>query len=111
DRQQEILSSVGLNHTLIDRKLLIQLKKPLSLIEKRSVLSLSKSDRFEPREFGQDKEKNRAFDPAFLIGSGLVNKVRTEIRKSLMAANSNPAESVFPNSLFQLQYSKLTKSG
>jgi len=63
DRQQEILSSVGLNHTLIDRKLLIQLKKPLSLIEKRSV--------------------HRAFDPAFLIGSGLVNKVRTEIRRNL----------------------------
>lgn len=86
DRQQEILSSVGLNHTLTDRKLLIQPRKPLSLIEKRSFLPLPKSDRFEPREFGKDKEKDRAFGPAFLINSGLVNKVRTEIKKMLQKA-------------------------
>jgi site-specific DNA recombinase len=95
ERQREILSSIGLNHMLIDKKLLIQLKKPLAVIEKHQNPSSFEFKRFEPLKFRQNNEKSRRFSPTFLVTSGLVDKVRTEIRRILRNPQSHPEEMNF----------------
>jgi site-specific DNA recombinase len=95
ERQREILSSIGLNHTLTDKKLLIPLKKPLSVIEKHQKPSSSQFARFEPLKFRQHNEKSKAINLACFGISGLVDKVRTEIRKILQDPHGHTEEMKF----------------
>ena len=65
------------------------------MIEKQQNASMSKFERFEPLKFGEGNEKSRRFSPACLVNSGLVDKVRTEIRKILQDPQGYPEEMSF----------------
>ena len=71
---------------------------------------MSKFERFEPLKFGEGNEKSRRFSPACLVNSGLVDKVRTEIRKILQNPQSHPEEMNFFTSLKHLNDSMSSNS-
>ncbi len=96
ERQREILSAVGLNHTLKTKKLIIELKKPLSMLENSALRAGPENNGFEPPVSGQPCEKSGPFEPAFLAHSGVVDDVRTEIAKVLSDPQGNENSISFP---------------
>ena len=62
-----ILNSIGSNLSLLDGKLSISLNKELNCIKKLNSIINQDSDRLEPLNFGQYKQKTEALDSRFTM--------------------------------------------
>ncbi|MCL4873539.1 recombinase family protein [bacterium] len=75
--KREILSAIGSNLILMDKKVLIQAKRPFQIFENSLPgISLPKQP-FEPENNGLDKTKTEAYASACLSGRGGIEDVRT----------------------------------
>jgi site-specific DNA recombinase len=86
DTKKAILAAVGSNFTLMDRKLSIQAKKPLLLLEMSLSPERERTDRFEPDKTGLPQGRNDQLTPMCPQGRGLGDDVRTFRRKAERAA-------------------------
>ncbi len=81
--QRNILTGIGSNFEIIDKKLLISVKKPLIIIQKQFTGPDSEAKRFDRGIIGDMKHKNRLMKSGFCAKLGELEDVRTEIRKIL----------------------------
>jgi hypothetical protein len=72
-----ILNSIGSNLSLLDGKLSISLNKELNCIKKLNSIINQDSDRLEPLNFGQYKQKTKALDSRFTMMLRVLEDVRT----------------------------------
>lgn len=77
ERKRAILTCIGSNLVLRDKKLLIKPQKPLEIIKNNLPALQDKSARFEPQKSGLYKHKNQLKSAGFCAGLRVVEEVRT----------------------------------
>lgn len=82
EQKRKIFAALGSNYTLKDKKLVIQAKKPLALIEEGLNRLGGDNERLEPKELSFVNRKGEAVASLVPILCTLVDDVRTEIMES-----------------------------
>src|SRR5438094_8337022 len=82
DRRREIILALGSNHSLRDKKLLIDLQKPLIPMRKAVSVVRRIHRRLEPQKYGLTQQHFDAIYARLPIVSALLHDVRTFLRES-----------------------------
>ncbi len=83
EKQRAVLSGIGSNHTLRDKKLLIVAKKPLIVVERHLSTAIEDLSRLEPENPPAKPTKDNADGRLTPQWRALVNDVITEVRRGI----------------------------
>lgn len=84
EARRTILSQVGSNRTLLDRKLLITAQKPFEVIRTFNATSARNISMFEPTKFRLDSTRTTPFESGSCAMLRVIDDVRTAIRQELL---------------------------
>jgi DNA invertase Pin-like site-specific DNA recombinase/predicted metal-binding protein len=82
EQKKAIVAALGSNHELYNKKLLIELKKPLSVLERGLQAMGAESSMFEPLKFGSISRQTALVTGGLSANLRLVDDVRTAIKES-----------------------------